>query len=132
LLLRRRGSRWFALIGVSQDSAGNVTSISGPSISSVTNNAWILQIAGADPAGAYAGTDDASPDATQRFDDTDVAETEGYIFWQDYELASFGALALDISALNNDAYASAQIALRPAAGGGGGGTAVSVIRQVNP
>jgi hypothetical protein len=111
---------------------GSVTSYSGPAIVPVTNGAMVIQILAADPNATFAGTDDASPDATERAEVNHSVGGTSFVYWQDYLQPTAASLALDVTALNSDSYAAAQVALRPAAGGGGGGTAVAVIRQVNP
>jgi hypothetical protein len=108
--------------------AGSVTSVSGPAIVPANNGAMIIQIAGADPGGTYSGTDDASPDATERVD-SQSADASGYVYWQDYLQPTAASLALDITALTSDTYSSAQVALR-AAVGGGGGTVVNPITGI--
>ena len=97
------------------DTAANVTSVSGPSVTPTLDNCMIVQFVGTDPGtGTYAGTPDSSPTGTQRWDAKNVgANSAEYIFIQEYAQTSAAAIALDVTSLTSDCYGCHQIAIGP-------------------
>jgi len=95
-----------------QSDLGSVTTATGPSITTTTENTMVVQFVGADPGtGAYSATPDASPVATERFDGKD-ASSNAYIAVQEYWNSAIGAIALDMT-VTSDGYGAHQFAIQP-------------------
>ena len=92
------------------------TTVSGPSCDPTVNDCMIVQFAGTDPGtGAFAGTADTSPAATERWDAKNAAaDNAEYIYIQEWLSAgTHAAIALDITGLTSAGYGHHQVALAP-------------------
>lgn len=98
------------------DISGGSQTHESPSITPGQDDCMIIALYGADPAASQSGTDDASPDATERVDFVDAVGTNGFVYGQDFLQTTAAAVSLTMTSAQVEAATAAfTLAIKPLA-----------------